>query len=279
MLATLIIAFREVIEASLVIGIVLAATRGVPYRTRWVAYGVLGGIAGACLVAAFADAISNAMSGVGHELFDAAILLTAVVMLTWHNVWMAKHGREIATHMKNIGAAVAAGDRTLLALSIVVGIAVLREGSELVLFLYGISVSGNETVTNMATGGLLGIGLGIVIGAVTYTGLARIPSRYLFSVTGTLIALLAAGMAAQAIMFLQQAQVVTVLSEIMWNTSGILSASSLGGKILHTLIGYTDRPTEMQVVAYVMTLTIIFALMRMFGGPAKQTAHNMASVG
>ncbi len=274
MLATLIIVFREVIEASLIVGIVLAATRDVPHRTRWVAFGILGGIAGACLVAGFASAINNAMEGVGQEMFDAFILLTAVAMLTWHNVWMSKHGREMATHMKNVGAEVASGQRNLLALSIVVGIAVLREGSELVLFLYGIILAGNDTVANMSIGGMMGLGLGVVIGAITYTGLARIPNRYLFSVTGTLISLLAAGMAAQAIMFLQQAQVITILSTVMWNTSNILSVSSVGGKVLHTLIGYTDRPTEMQVVAYVLTLTIIFSLMRLFGNTntRKQTA-------
>ena len=274
MLATLIIVFREVIEASLIIGIVLAATRDVPHRTRWVGFGILGGIAGACLVAGFASAISNAMEGVGQEMFDAFILLTAVVMLTWHNVWMSKHGREMATHMKSVGTEVASGERTLLALSIVVGIAVLREGSELVLFLYGIIIAGNDTVANMSIGGMMGLGLGVVIGTITYTGLARIPNRYLFSVTGTLISLLAAGMAAQAIMFLQQAQVITILSAVMWNTSNILSVSSVGGKVLHTLIGYTDRPTEMQVVAYILTLTIIFSLMRLFGNTntAKQAA-------
>lgn len=278
MIATLIIVFREVIEASLIVGIVLAATRGVPHRTRWVAFGILGGIAGACLVAGFASAISDAMEGVGQEMLDASILLTAVAMLTWHNVWMSKHGREMAAHMKSVGAEVVSGQRTLLALSIVVGIAVLREGSELVLFLYGIVVAGNDTLTSMSIGGAIGLALGVVLGTITYTGLARIPSRYLFSVTGTLISLLAAGMAAQAIMFLQQAQIITVLSKIMWNTSSILSADSVGGKVLHTLVGYTDRPTEMQVIAYVSTLTIIFLLMRFFGNTntSKQTVRNTA---
>ena len=272
MLATLIIVFREVIEASLVVGIVLAATRSVPRRGRWVAYGIIGGIVGACLVAGFAGAINRTMQGVGQELFDAAILLTAVVMLTWHNVWMARHGREMAMHMQTLGEEVSTGQRTLLALSIVVGIAVLREGSELVLFLYGIALSGSDTTSTMSMGGMLGLGLGIVVGAITYNGLARIPNRYVFRVTGWLIALLAAGMAAQAVAFLQQANIMTGLSQIIWNTSGILSDRSLGGKVLHTLVGYTDRPTGMQLLVYALTLMVIFSLMRLFGNtvPAKQ---------
>ncbi len=268
MLATLIIVFREVIEAGLVVGIVMAATRGVPRRTLWVVYGVMGGIAGACLVAAFAGMISSLMQGVGQEVFDATILLTAVLMLTWHNVWMARHGREIATHMKDLGEAVTTGRRSLLALSIVVGIAVLREGSEIVLFLYGIAISGNDTATTMAIGGMLGLALGVVVGAVTYSGLARIPNRYLFAVTGWLIALLAAGMAAQAVAFLQQADILTAFSQVVWDTSRVLSDGSLTGKVLHTLIGYTDRPTGMQLIVFSITLSVIFVLMRLFGNSA-----------
>ncbi len=270
MLATLIIVFREVIEAGLIVGIVLAATRGVLGRGLSVGYGILGGIAGACVVAVFASSISAAMEGVGQELFNVAILMAAVLMLTWHNVWMARHGREIAMQMKNVGEAVAAGQRSLTALSIVVGIAVLREGSEVVLFLYGVAVSGNDTAATMATGGFLGLILGVAMGTITYLGLLRIPNRHLFAVTGWLIALLAAGMASQAVAFLQQAQVVTSLTRVIWDASSLISDGSVIGKVLHTLIGYTARPTGMQFIAYLATLTSIFTLMRLFGHAPQQ---------
>jgi len=96
MLATLLIVFREVIEAGLIVGIVLAATQGVPRRGLWVTYGVIAGFLGACLVAAFAGEIGSLFAGSGQEIFDASILLLAVCMLTWHNVWMAGHGRQMA---------------------------------------------------------------------------------------------------------------------------------------------------------------------------------------
>lgn len=97
MLAALIIVFREVFEAGLIVGIVLAVTRDVDHRGRWIVGGVLAGIGGACLVAAFAGGLSQLFAGMGQELFNAAILGIAVVMLTWHNVWMASHGREMAS--------------------------------------------------------------------------------------------------------------------------------------------------------------------------------------
>src|SRR3984893_3241861 len=265
MLAALIIVFREIIEAGLVVGIVLAATRGVPRRDLWVGYGILGGIAGACLVAAFASSISAAMQGAGQELFNVTILLIAVLMLAWHNVWMARHGREMAAHTKAVGEAVAAGYRSLLALSFVVGIAVLREGAEIMLFLYGIAISGNDTAATMAAGGAFGLLLGGVGAGLMYFGLLRIPARHLFRVTSWLIAILAAGMAAQPMAFLQQAEVVTSFTQMVWDTSNFIPDGSVIGKVLHTLIGYTDRPTVMQLAVYVTTLATIFTLMKLFG--------------
>ncbi len=272
MIAALIIVFREVIEAGIVVGIVLAATRGVPSRGLWIGYGVGGGVAGACLVAAFAGAIANAFAGSGQELFNAVILLAAVVMLAWHNVWMARHGREIAAAAKTVGEAVAAGSRTMAALAIVVGIAVLREGSEVVLFLYGIAVSSNETSTAMVTGGVTGVLLGAGVSAIMYIGLLRIPARHLFSVTSWLIALLAAGMAAQAVAFLQLAGIVTAFAQTLWDTSNFLADNSVLGKVLHTLIGYTDRPSTLQLLVYLATLATIFVLMRLLGSAPRRTA-------
>src|SRR5258708_10270296 len=96
MLPTALIVFREVLEGALVVGIVLAASQGVRRRGAWVGAGVAAGVVGALLVAGFAEEIAAALAGVGQELFNAAVLFTAVVMLGWHNVWMGRHGRELA---------------------------------------------------------------------------------------------------------------------------------------------------------------------------------------
>ena len=190
MLGALIIVFREMIEAGLIVGIVMAATRGVVGRGRWIVIGIGAGLAGAALVATFAGAISQAFEGSGQELFNACVLAVAVVMLMWHNAWMSRHGREIAAEMRNIGTAVSEGAKPLTALAVVVGLAVLREGSEVVLFLYGIVASGTS-VSALFIGGLLGVVAGAAFSALTYFGLLAIPQRYIFAVTSWLIALLA----------------------------------------------------------------------------------------
>ncbi|HWM80959.1 MAG TPA: FTR1 family protein [Pseudolabrys sp.] len=261
MLGSLVIVFREVLEAGLIVGIVMAATRDVPGRGRWIGLGVGGGVLGAMVVAAFAGAISDAFEGAGQELFNACVLGIAVVMLMWHNAWMARHGREIAMQMRQIGSAITAGERPLAALAIVVGLAVLREGSEIVLFLYGIMASGTSGMA-LFTGGLLGLAAGAALTALTYFGLLAIPSRHIFTVTTWMITLLAAGMAAQAVHFLDAGGVITALDTVVWNTSWLLSEASLTGKLLHTLIGYTEQPTAMQILAYAAVLVAMAILMR-----------------
>jgi len=270
-IAALIIVFREVFEAGLIVGIVLAVTRTVPLRNRWIGGGVVAGVLAACLVAVFAGALSNLFAGMGQEVFNAAILALAVVMLTWHNVWMARHGAELAGELREAGRAVVEGSKSLLALAIVVGVAVLREGSEVVLFLYGVLVGGNDSGLSVALGGLAGLVLGALVCMLTYFGLVKIPTRALFATTTVLIALLAAGMAAQAAAFLEKANWLTALDNVVWDSGWLLSDSSLPGKALHTLIGYTDQPTAMQLMVYLAILAVTFVLMRLYGAPAKAT--------
>jgi high-affinity iron transporter len=272
MLAALIIVFREVFEAGLIVGIVLAVTGSVPNRNLWIFGGVLAGVIAACLVAAFAGALSQLFEGMGQELFNAVILGIAVVMLTWHNVWMARHGREIAGEMHAAGRAVAEGSKSLLALAVVVGVAVLREGSEVALFLYGVAASDGGSALSLLVGGLIGLALGGAVCLLTYFGLMRIPQRALFATTTVLITLLAAGMAAQAVAFLERANWLTVLDSVAWDSAWLLSDTSIPGRALHTLIGYTDQPTEMQLLVYMAVVLCTFLLMRVARTEPGQTA-------
>ena len=268
MISALIIVFREVIEAGLIVGIVLAATAGVPGRERAVTIGVLAGVLGACLVAGFAGELANLFQGSGQEFFNATILLLAVMMLTWHNVWMASHGREMARELKAAGHEVVTGKRTLAALGVVVGVAVLREGSEVVLFLYGIAAQGGTSNAALLAGGALGLGAGAVVSALMYFGLLTIPAGRLFQVTSGLITLLAAGMAAQAVLFLQNGGYIEAMTGTVWDTSWLLREDSIPGRLLHTLVGYVEAPNGAQILTYLGTIVVILVLMRLVGKPS-----------
>jgi high-affinity iron transporter len=266
MLGTGLLVFREVLEAALIVSIVCAATRGVPGRGGWVGIGITAGVLGAILVAFFASNIAAAVSGIGQELFNATVLLAAVVMIAWHAIWMSSHGKELATQMKAVGGAVQSGKRPLSALMIVVAIAVLREGSEVVLFLYGQAASG-AGVTEIAGGIALGVVGGVAVGFLLYFGLLGIPMRYFFSATNWLMLLLAAGLASQAAGFLIQADVLPAFGNRVWDSSALLSNGSLMGKTLHTLIGYDAQPAGMQLLFYAATAIAIAIGMKVWGGP------------
>ena len=278
MIAVAIIVFREVLEAALIVSIVLAASKGTPRRALWVSGGIALGVLGACLVAGFAAEIADAVAGMGQELFNATILFAAVAMLGWHNVWMGRHGKELATEASALGREVATGARPLYALALVVGIAVLREGSETVLFLYGVAAGGGGGLVNMLGGGVIGIVAGATMGAGLYLGLLRIPSRYLFAVTSWMILLLAAGLASQGAGFLSQADLLPALGNEVWDTSWLIGDDSVLGRVLHVLVGYAARPSGIQVLFWLLTVAVLLALMRWFSTAPAQAVVRAAAI-
>jgi high-affinity iron transporter len=272
--ANFVLVFREVLEAALIVGIVAAATRGVLGRGRWIGGGIALGVAGAMIVAIGAGWIADSLSGSGQEWFNATILLAAVAMIGWHVVWMSKHSRELAAQMKSVGHDVTSGARPMTALMAVVAIAVMREGSEIVLFGYGL-LAGGSSVPALMLGAVLGLLAGVALGFALYFGLLKIPVRHFFGATNALLVLLAAGMAASAAAFLSQADVLTAWSQPVWNTDWLLSDGSALGRALHVLIGYTAHPSGMQLLFYMVTLALLVAGMRLFSGNA---AHRRAAM-
>ncbi len=259
MFSAALIVFRESLEAALLIGIFAAATRGMSLRNRWLTIGVSGGLLGSLLVAGLSEPLANLASGAGQELFNACVLGLAVLMLAWHNIWMASHGAEIQKHARQVVGEVRNGERAGGAIALAIALAVMREGSETVLFIYSIATNSESSLMDLVSGSLLGFVTGGGIGFVIYAGLVRIPLRRLFSVTGALILLLAAGMAGQMARLLTQADWLSPLATPLWDSSWLLSGTSIVGSALHILIGYEAKPTGMQALFYLATLLAIAA--------------------
>ena len=257
MIGSAVIVFRETLEAALIMGIIAAATRGLPARNRWLMLGVGTGIVGSLVVASLTGRIANLAEGAGQELFNAIVLAIAVAMLAWHNIWMSRHGAELARDAKRLGGEVVSGSREMSALGIVIALAILREGSETVLFLYGMLAGGEQSIGSVLAGAALGLGGGVLAGFGLYAGFLRIPVKWFFTVTGVLILLLAASMASQAAKFLVQADMLPSLGSPIWDTSNLLSTDTLLGSLLHAFLGYESSPAGIQVVFYVTTLILI----------------------
>lgn len=277
MLGSAIIVFREVLEAALIIGIIAAVTKDLPSRNRWLLTGIGAGLLGSLLVAALTGQIAEMAEGVGQELLNAGVLGIAALMLAWHNIWMSRHGAELARSAKQLGRDLLSNQRDMSALTIVIALAILREGSETVLFLYGMLAGGGESLLQVLGGGALGLVLGVLAGYGLYAGFLRIPTRWFFTATSGLILLLAAAMASQMARFLSQADLLPSLASPLWDSSWLLDNGSLVGRFLHALIGYDAMPSGIQVLFYGVTLVLILIGMRLTRLPAPAAALPQAS--
>ncbi|HEU0118115.1 MAG TPA: FTR1 family protein [Alphaproteobacteria bacterium] len=260
MFAAALIVFREALEAALIITIIMAATRGVRHRGLWVSLGMAGGVIGAGLVAALTDIISTLFQGTGQEIVNAVILFLAVGLISWHIVWMNSHGRQLAEEMRAIGKSVSEGEKHLSILALVVGLAVMREGSEIVLMLQGLWSTGDKTA--MLGGGLLGLGAGVVVSCLMYLGFLALSIKRVFALTNAFLMLIAAGMAARAANFLVQADILPSLTPRMWDTSNILSDQSRVGEFFAALVGYIAKPNGIEVLFYGVTVVFVLLMMQ-----------------
>ncbi len=257
MFATSLIVFRETLEAALFVGIVAAATRGLPQRSVWLAGGVAAGALGALAMALGMGRISAWADGIGQDVLNAGILCVALAMLAWHCVWVSTHGREMAQDARRLGTSVTQGAASLWALSVAVALSVLREGAETVLFVAGIVAGSNEGAVALLWGAGLGLLGGALLGAILYWGLGHIQAHQLFAVTNVLVLLLAGSLASQLAKTLIQAGWVARWDEPMWDGSSILSNDSVLGTLLHAMVGYDASPSGLQLAFYVGAIAAI----------------------
>jgi high-affinity iron transporter len=256
MLATFLLVFREVLEASLVVGVAAAALRGVAARRNLIAGGLALGIAGAVGVAFGAALIANALGGLGQELLNATVLFSAAALIAWHVLWMARHGKGLSKQIRQTSSEVSSGAQPLTAIMLVVAAAVLREGSEVVLFGYSLFIDGSSR-SSLITGASLGLAAGVALGFVVYFGLLNIPLKHFFRFTNGLLVLLACGMSASAASFLVQADLLPPLISPMWNTSWLLGDDSAIGRAMHALVGYSAQPSGTQVAFYLVSMVLL----------------------
>ena len=258
MLAAFLLVLREVMEAALVITIVMTATRGVAMRHLFVLGGVALGTIGALFIAGFTNVIADALDGAGQEIFNACVLLTATALLAWHVIWMASHGKKLASELRAAGEAVKLGLRPMSALSLIVASAVLREGAEIALFMEGLSFDTHGR--DIAWGAMAGLVGGMLFGAALYFGMVRIPLRHLFSTTNGLLVAVAAGMAAKAANYLAAAGWLPELGARIWDTSRILPDDTFIGSTLGAFMGYTATPSGIQLLFFAATIAAITLL-------------------
>lgn len=261
MLQIAIVVFREILEISLILGILTAATKEIEGRTKWILSGLGLGFVASLILAFSTDKISESLDGLGQEFFNGLILISAAVMIGWTVLWMQKHAKSISGELKRLSNSVRDGKKPLYILTVVIFLSVLRESAEIVLFTYSYYISGTE-ISEIIFGLVVGVALGSAAGLALYLGIIKAFGKYFFLVTTWLLVFLCAGIAMQGIGFWINADIVPTLGNPAFDASEILSQQSYFGKFLHIFFGYIDQPSGSQLIAYFSTLLVLIAGLR-----------------
>ena len=257
MIESALIMFRETLEMALVLGVLLAAVRGVRAARLAVWAGAAGGLVLAVLLGVFMEELESSLEGNGEFVFNAGVLLLASVLLGWTVIWMQRHGRELAMRLRARGEAVARAEAPVWALAGVSFAAVGREGSEAAFFLFSAAQASGAEAFEMAAGGALGALAAVLAGVLLYTGLVRLPVGRALAVAGWLLVFIAAGMASQAAWNLVLIGWLPALGGPVWDASGWLSKEGPVGAVLRVLVGYDDNPSPMQLLVFVVALAAL----------------------
>ncbi|UCC64814.1 MAG: FTR1 family protein [Anaerolineae bacterium] len=249
MLAALLITFREGLEAALIVGIVLAVLRRTG-RADWRA-AVWWGVAAAAALSLVAGlalyAVGAEMEGRAEEIFEGSAMLLAAGFLTWMIFWMQSQGRQIKEQLEaETQRALTGGQRRrLFSLAL---LAVGREGFETVLFMSAVAFA--ESGTTALIGGAIGLAAAIALGWLLFASSARLEVRRFFQVTGLILVVVAAGLVAHGVHEFQEAGLLPVIVEHVWDINPVLDEGSVVGALLKSLFGYNGNPSLIEVVSY-----------------------------
>jgi len=259
--AALVLAFREGLEAALILGIVLGVLRRVGRRDQvnvvWLGAGLAALLSIGAGIGLYALGIS--FEGRAEEVFEGLAMLSAAGVLTWMIFWMDKQGRQIQAGLEQDArrAATSGGSWAIFSLAF---LAVLREGIELALFLTAATFTATAAATLL--GGLLGLGLAALAGWLIFFSTARLDVGAFFRVTSVLLIFFAAGLVAHGIHELNEAGIVPAVVEHVWDTNRVLDENSGGGQVLKALLGYNGNPSLTEVVAYIGYWIIVLLALR-----------------
>jgi high-affinity iron transporter len=267
MIPAILLAFREGLEAALILGIVVGVLNkmGQSSRTRavWLGAGLAGALSVIGGIAFYS--LGVAFEGAAEEIFEGFAMLLAAGVLTWMIFWMARQGGNVKAELEQDVREASSGnsDRPLFALAF---LAVLREGIELALFLTAASFTTTATVTLI--GGIVGLLLAALAGWLLFATTARLNLRVFFRVTSFLLILFAAGLVAHGVHEFNEVGWVPGVIEHVWDTNSVLDENSGMGEILKALLGYNGNPSLTEVTAYLSYWAVI--LLALWRGQKQQ---------
>ena len=270
-MAAFLVMLREGVEAAIIVALLLGYLQRIDRRSdaRWVWVGT---VAAALVSVAVGIVLWNTVGGLegfAEEATEGVIAFLAAGLLTWMIFWMGQRARSMGSRLHGqVDAALAVGGATALAM--IAFVAVLREGIESALFIISTTV-GSDASAWQLVGGLLGLLVAVAIGMGFYYGSSTIDLRAFFRLTGVLIVLFAAGLVSKGVHEFQEAGLLPMINEHVWDLGLFDPAESTIGAFLGSLFGWTPRPSLLMVIAYAAYLIpILVAYLRMTTAPASR---------
>jgi high-affinity iron transporter len=262
MTAAALITLRETLEASLVVGIVLTHLRVLSQQKQnhWVWSGVGSGVIMSIALAVVFHFAFGGFTGRAEQLYEGIIMLTAAGLITWMFLWMISAQREMRAHIEGQVQAHVESKHPF-GLFLLVFLAVLREGVETVLFLQAAALQA-QSAGEQLFGACLGIAIAIFASVLFFRGMSRVPVRMCFRVTSVLLLLFAAGLVAHGVHELQEAGVIPILVEHVWDTNALLNENGTVGSLMKGVFGYNGNPSLLEAAGYGLYLAVVVLLWR-----------------
>ena len=262
----LFIVWRESVEALLVVGILYAwlkngdddARRGLPFLWTGVAVGLLMAVGlGAALVG-----FTEVLSGDAQDYFQTAMVLIACVLIVQMVLWMRRHGRTLKRDMEQ-SLQQSTRDSNWWGVAVLVALAIAREGSETVIFLYGLGFgqSGHVDGSQMLAV-VIGLGLAFFTFYLLQLGGKYFSWRHFFRVTEVMLLFLGAGLFQTGVDKLIDKEILPLGISQVWDTSSILDDSGTFGSLVATLTGYRAHPALTNLIAYAVYWAVVWLLMK-----------------
>lgn len=254
--AAAVVMLREGLEAALIVAVLLGYLRkvGQPGHARYVWAGVAAAVAASGALAVAFRLLVGGFEGRAEQLFEGAVMLAAVAVLTSMILWMQSQARYLRARLEQrVRQALSSGQ--LLGLFGLAFVAVLREGVESVLFLAAVFLV-QPTVAG-AAGAVLGVAGAAALAYLLFRAALKLDLPRFFFYTGLLLVLVAAGLLASGIHELQEAGVLPVLTQPVWDTGHLLDESGVVGSFLKALLGYNADPSLLELMAWVAYVAVV----------------------
>lgn len=269
MLSSFFIAFREGLEAFLIIGIIISYLFRIGEKKyiKHVIFGAIFAIAVSIVLAYIFELILGGFEGKIEEIFEGSVMLLAVIVLTYMIFWMNRQAKKIKSDIE-ISVEKAIDKGRIFGLLFLGFIVVFREGAETVLFFRAISYQTDSR--DLILGGTIGIVSSIILALIFFVSTVKINLSLFFRITGILIMLIAAGLLSTSIHEFQEAKIFPIVKDNIYDISNILSKDSIAGGILKSLFGYNSSPSLLEAIIYLIYIALmIFIIRRFFYGEIK----------